>query len=285
MMASPRIEQRIGRDGSLFLEYQRVGHRTILKTCLFRNPLQVLPPTELDGGSCAYTQILNPCGGVVGGDHFEVKVCLGQAAHCLISTPSATRIYRSSGETSQQQITLKVGPDAILEWFPDPVIPFAESRFRQRLHAHLHDGAILFLWDAFCSGRVARGERWAFIQFANELCVAMPDGKKVLERYALNPKAMNLTAPGLGEKWDYFASFFIISARSLEWSALIKSLKPILNSQPRAFLGGVSELSIPGLAVRLVAKTAVGLAALQASLWDSARRLILGAPAPNLRKY
>ncbi len=285
MLANPSTETRIGRDGYLFLEYERVGPRTILSTCLFRNPLQVLPPAELDGGSCAYTQILNPCGGVVGGDHLEVKVRLGQGAHSLITTPSATRIYRSLGETSQQQIALEVGPDAVLEWFPDTVIPFAESRFSQKLYVHLHDGAILFLWDAFCSGRVARGERWDFTRFANELCVAMPDGKKVLERYDLNPEAMNPAAPGLGEEWDYFASFYIISSRSLAWTGLIRSLNPILDSHSGAFLGGASRLSIPGLSVRLVAKTAVDLAVLQASLWNNTRRLILGAHAPILRKY
>lgn len=277
--------ERIGRDGHLFLEYARRDDRTILSRAHFRNPLQVLPPLELDEGRCAYTQILNPCGGLVGGDWLKVEIQLGQGTHVLLSTPSATRVYRSLGETTIQTIQITMEPDTILEWLPETVIPFADSRFKQQLHVRLDGGATLFLWDAFSSGRVTRGERWAFTRLANEICVMMPDGRKVMERYDLDPTVMNLTAPGIAEGWDYFASLYIISTRPVNWAALQDSLIPILDRWPTCVMAGISSLSIPGLALRLVAKTAVDIARAQIALWDISRRFFLGAAAPPLRKY
>ncbi len=277
--------ERIGRDGHLFLEYARRDDRTILSRAHFRNPLQVLPPLELDEGRCAYTQILNPCGGLVGGDWLKVEIQLGQGTHVLLSTPSATRVYRSLGETTIQTIQITMEPDTILEWLPETVIPFADSRFKQQLHVRLDGGATLFLWDAFSSGRVTRGERWAFTRLANEICVMMPDGRKVMERYDLDPAIINPTAAGMGEEWDYFASFYLISARPLAWATLLDLLRTVFQSPSGRILGGVSGLSVPGLVIRLVAKTAMDLSRINISLWDISRQFILNLKAPFLRKY
>lgn len=277
--------EQVGRNGYLSLVYARHGRRTIQTRAFFHNPLQVFPPIELDDSDCAFTHLLNPTGGLVGGDRLTMDIRLEKGAHALITTPSATRLYRSRGETTIQNITLNVGPDAVLEWLPDTMIPFGGSRFQQCLQAHLARGATLFLWDALSSGRVARGERWAFSRFANELCVRMHGGRKALERYDLEPAATDLTAPGMAEGWDYFASFYVISSRIVDWAALLELLQMTLNRRPITVYGGISHLAIPGLAVRLVTKTAVDLARIHAELWDTSRRLILNIPAPSLRKY
>ena len=63
---------RVGRDGTLSLEYARREQHTLLTRFHFRNPLQVFPSTLLDDEVTAYTQILNPTGGLVGGDHLRI---------------------------------------------------------------------------------------------------------------------------------------------------------------------------------------------------------------------
>ncbi len=285
MSASVPSIERVGRDGYLLLEYAQQDHRTVLRRSFFRNPLQAFAPVRLDGEGCAYTQILNPTGGVVGGDLLRIEVRVGKGAHVLLTTSSATRIYRSLGEVAVQTVDLKVGPDSVLEWMPDTLIPFSGSRFEQNLEVRLAEGATLFLWDAFCSGRVARGERWAFAHFKNKIQINTSAGPSVLEQYALDPQRSDPTAPALGEGWDYFASFYVVSARLGDWPALVGKVAEALESMPGRILGGVSTPAVAGLAVRLVAKDAVALSSVQAVLWDAARREILGLPLPPLRKY
>lgn len=277
--------ERVGREGELFLEYIRCHDRTILKRSFSRIPLQVFQPIGPDGDRCAYHQILNPCGGLVGGDRLTIEARLGEGAHVLLTTPSATRVYRTGGEGAVQTTSIEVGPDAVLEWMPDTVIPFAGSRFEQVLEIGLDSRATLFLWDAFASGRVARKERWAFARFKNEIRISTSEKDRVLERYDLDPKRMHLASPALAGDWDYFASFYVISGRPVDWQALSEKMSPVLDPWPDRILGGVSSLSVPGVVMRLAAKTAVDLSAAQAALWKKARRDLLGLDPLQMRKY
>ncbi|MDH5195434.1 MAG: urease accessory protein UreD, partial [Nitrospira sp.] len=175
---------------------------------------------------------------------------------------------------------------AILEWFPEHTIPFAGSRFRQSLRATVAPGATLFLWDALASGRMARGERWAFTDLENEIQITTASGSALLERYVLDP-ATDLGVVGLAEEWDYVASFYVVNdAIAPEvWTGLEANIAALLDTKPGAVLGGVSTAPVPGLAVKLVARTAPDLLAMMETLWAAAREAVLKLPPVSLRKY
>ena len=142
---------RIGRTGELVLDYIRQGPKTILRHSTSRSPWHFFPPMALDDTGAAYTLLVNPSGGLVGGDHLSLRVTLGPGSHVLFSTPSANRVYRSIAEPSRQDIQLPVGAGAILEWVPELAIPFLGSRFSQQLHVTLGSEATLILWDALAA--------------------------------------------------------------------------------------------------------------------------------------
>lgn len=221
----------------------------------------------------------------MGGDRLTAEMRLEAGTHVLLTTPSATRVYRSVGETAVQTTSVKMGADAVLEWVPEIVIPFAGSRFDQRIDVELDSGTILFLWDAFSAGRVARGERWAFALFKNEIHIMTFEGGEVLERYNIDTSKVDPTVATSGGCWDYFASLYIIAVRPADWSSLFIELASVLDQWPGRVLGGISRLDMPGLALRLVAKTAMDLCSAQFALWDTARRNLIGVPVPSLRRY
>ncbi|MEK7350698.1 MAG: urease accessory protein UreD, partial [Nitrospirota bacterium] len=159
----------VGRRGTLSYEFEREGSRTVLTRSSCTSPWHHFPPSYLDDSGCAYTWLVNPSGGLVGGDHVSVEAQLHAGTHVLMTSPSANRVYRSLSEPVLQEIRLSVGPDARLEWLPEVTIPFAGSRFRQSIHVDLAPGATVVLWDAMASGRVARQERWAFASVENEI--------------------------------------------------------------------------------------------------------------------
>src|SRR4051794_21594313 len=163
---------RIGRTGELVVEYVRSGAQTILRHSSSRSPWHFFPPMSLDETGAAYMLLMNPSGGLLGGDHLSLRATLGPETHVLFSTPSANRVYRSIAEPSRQDIYLTVGAGAILEWAPDLTIPFLGSRFSQTLHVALGTGGTLILWDALAAGRIARGERWKFTRLDNEIRIS-----------------------------------------------------------------------------------------------------------------
>ena len=282
----PFSTEGIGRVGELTLQYTKQDDQTVIAHSYVTTPWKLLPPIYLDDTGSAYTLLVNPSGGLVGGDRLSVDMMLGEGAHVLISAPSANRVYRTEGEVSEQCIDIRIESGAILEWFPEHTIPFAGSRFRQRLHAALASGATLLLWDALASGRIAQEERWACTDLENEICITTASGHTLLERYVLAP-ATDLGRVGLAEEWDYVASLYVVNdALAPEmWSRLESHIASILDERPGQVLGGVSTPTVPGLAVKLVARTAPDLTYMLEALWAAVRAVLWNFPPVALRKY
>jgi urease accessory protein len=229
---------------------------------------------------------VNPSGGLVGGDHVSVEAQLHAHTHVLMTSPSANRVYRSLSEPVLQEIRLSVGPGARLEWVPEVTIPFAGSRFRQSIHVDLAPGATVVLWDAMASGRVAMRERWAFADVENEIRIRTVLGGSVVERYRLAPGRLPESV-GLVGSWDYVASLFVIgdAVDADVWKGLEAAIAVILDEQPGQVLGAVSTPAAPGLAVKLVARSAPDLTVTLEAIWAAVRKDLWKLPVPNLRKY
>ena len=276
----------VGRRGVLSYEFEREGQRTVLTRSSCTSPWHHFPPSYLDDSGCAYTWLVNPSGGLVGGDHLSVEAQLYAGTHVLMTSPSANRVYRSVSEPALQDIRLSVGPEARLEWLPEVTIPFAGSRFRQSIHVDLAPGATVVLWDAMASGRVARQERWVFKSIENEIHIRTHLSGSVVERYRLVPDRLPGSV-GLVGSWDYVASLFVIgdAVGADVWKRLDTALAAILEQRPGLVLGAVSSPAAPGLAVKLVARSAPDLTDTFEALWAAVREGLWNLPVPSLRRY
>lgn len=283
-LSNPSDLSNIGRVGRLDLHYARQGQRTILAKSRCTSPWHLFPTMYLDVSGSAFTSFVNPSGGFVAGDQLSIHASLERDAHAVFSTPSANRVYRSLGEEARQTITLSVASGATLEWFPEVTIPFSGSRFMQAMDVRLEKGATALIWDSLASGRMARGERWAFASLRNEIRITTASGDRLLERYEVRPDQYPV---GLVSQYDYVASFFVVSD-SLDparWPPLRGIVADVLASQGSDLLGGVTEVTVPGMAVKLVARSAEVLVTVQELLWDATRRALLGFSRPSLRRY
>src|SRR2546426_3292852 len=115
---------RVGRDGTLALALERRDGATVLGACRYRLPLQGLSPMALDDPA-AVVSVLNPTGGLVGGDRLTIDVTIGPAAHGCLTTPSATQGYRTAGAPAQQRGDNRPRARAPLEGGPPHTIPLA----------------------------------------------------------------------------------------------------------------------------------------------------------------
>src|SRR5579864_8603188 len=118
--------ERIGRDGFLRLRFARSGANTILAQSRFSLPLQALTPLTLADGT-SYLMLVNPTGGVLGADHLVTDIVQEAGTHVCLTTPSATRIYRTSQRPAVLETVIKLGEGATLEYLPDHVIPHIGS--------------------------------------------------------------------------------------------------------------------------------------------------------------
>lgn len=282
-VANAPVFDSVGRRGVLAYQFEREGDRTILARSSCSSPWHYFPPFYLDDSGCAYTWLVNPSGGLVGGDHVTVEATLRAGTHVLMTSPSANRVYRSLSESAVQEVRLSVGPGARLEWVPEVTIPFAGSRFRQSILVDLAPGSTVVLWDAIASGRIAMGERWAFARVENEIRVQTAAGGSVIERFQITPETIGRMAA----EWDYVASLFVMgdAIEADRLSRLKDAVADLLESWPGEVLGGVSEPAVSGLAIKLVARSAPTLTAVLESLSALSRVQLWGLFPAVLRRY
>jgi urease accessory protein len=273
----------VGRRGSVVYEFERAGPRTILTRSSCSSPWHHFPPTYLDesGGACVW--LVNPSGGLVAGDHLSVNAQLHAETQALITSPSANRVYRSLSDPAVQEIRLSVGSGARLEWLPELTIPFAGSQFHQSIHVDLAPGATVVLWDALASGRMARGERWAFAKVRNEIEVRYQSGGTLIERFHLSPQ----TVGTLAAQWDYVATLYVLGdgLSAGVRKELDAQLAGLCEREPGLLLGGLSEPAAPGIVVKVVARSAPVLTGFFQAAWAQIRRCLWDQPIPDLRRY
>lgn len=269
----------MGRDGLLRLRFERRGPGTVVAGCRAIPPLQVLAPVALDDAA-AVVSVLNPTGGVLGGDRLVIEVEAGPGAHACLTTPSATRVYRTEGEPAVQDVSLHLGPGAVVEWVPDHTIPFAGSAFRQCIRAEVGDGARLILVDAFAAGRIARGEAWRFRHLESCLLLRDAGGELLHDRFVLEG-ADGWAGLGFTEGRPYFATVVIVADAGL--AHLEEAVAEAMGSRPEATVG-VGALPRRGVVVRCLAPSAPALTEALDAVWSASRRAALGAPALALRK-
>jgi len=152
--------------GHLALHYTRDGERTIALD-RHHGPLRVLQRLYPEGPGICHHVLVHPPGGIAGGDVLEIEARLDAGAHAVITTPGATRFYRSAGEMAAQRATLRVADGARLEWLPLETIAYPGCIAQNRVGIALDGGGEAMGWDVLALGLPAAGEpfdRGTFLQ-------------------------------------------------------------------------------------------------------------------------
>lgn len=117
-------------------------------------PLAVQRAFYPEGPVC-HLYLLHPPGGLVGGDLLQIELEAAPGTHALLTTPGATKFYRSLGAVAEQVQSIHVAADAALEWFPQETIYFDGCVAQTRARIELESGARFIGWETGVLGRPA----------------------------------------------------------------------------------------------------------------------------------
>jgi urease accessory protein len=115
-------------------------------------PLRILQSLYPEGDGVCHNVVVHPPGGLVGGDTLEIAVRAREGAHGLITTPGATRFYRSEGEAAVQTTHIRLDAGARIEWLPLEAICYSGCIAQNHLALALAPGAELIGWDVVALG-------------------------------------------------------------------------------------------------------------------------------------
>ena len=278
-----RSPDRVGRDGFLRLRFARDGARTILAQSRFSLPLQVLTPLAHEDGS-SYMMLLNPTGGVLGGDHLITEIVQEAGTHVCLTTPSSTRVYRSAGKPAILETVIHLGEGATLEYFPDHIIPHAGSGLRQLLHIEMARGSRAILLDSMAAGRVAHGERWRFTEMDLRTEVFLSGRPVYINRTRILPPTRRPDRFGWMEEFDYSSCMGLFADGFTRWKDVSASAHELLEDIPNV-RGGATLLSRAGCVVKFLARSAFDMTMANKKLWDASRGHLAGLPPFDHRKY
>lgn len=190
-MLTPALDDApIKREWSarLELEYELRGSETVLTRRAHVGPLRVQRPFLEPSGVCQ-TYVLHPPGGVVGGDVLDVEVRVQQGARALLTTPGATKFYRSTRETAIQRQNLSVARGASVEWFPQEAIIFDGALATMHTHVTLAEQSACALWEITCLGRPASNQPYRSGALSQRLRLETERHPLVLESLRLGASA------------------------------------------------------------------------------------------------
>jgi urease accessory protein len=285
------IAHRSSVEGLLRLSfsYDCRSKQTRLATCEQRPPLRVIRAFPLEDGA-ALIHLHNLSGGILGGDRLALEIEVGEQAGVQLTSTSATRLYRCRPEVdaATQQTIAYVKEGGLLEYIPDPLIPFAGSRYRQQTRISLEKDAGLFWWETIAPGRTARGEMFVYDLLQIGMEIDAQGRPLALERFQLEPMRQALASTARMGIYRYMTSFYIcrVGLESARWIALEKGLQEIACtlSVPGQTLWGVSTLAAHGLVVRALSLHGHNLARGLQTFWCEAKRFLYGREAIAPRK-
>lgn len=183
--AATAINGNSGWRASLSLGFCAGPGRTVLARRKRRGPLAVQRPFYPEGDVC-HVYVLHPPGGVVGGDQLQVDVDCASRTSALLTTPGATKFYRSAGEPAVQCQRIAVAEGASLEWLPQENILFRGADVQLDTRVDLHSDARLALWEIHCLGRPSNDEPFDVGRFDGRLSVYRDGSPLLLERLRLS---------------------------------------------------------------------------------------------------
>jgi urease accessory protein len=274
-----------GKVGELRLELGPRAGLTRLIASRCRVPFhvgRVLHP-QADWPELAHVPVTMPTGGFVQGDVATMSVVARHGARVHLTSQAATRAYRCETAPIRQRIRLDARGDSLLEWWPDPLIPYAGAALDQEIQIAVDDGATVLIADCWLAGRVARGELHQYTRLTFMTTATRPDGSLLFrDSLRLEPAAQRPAALGMLGDARAVGSYFLLGPdlpRRLE--------SPLASLLADRLPGRAAASRLPGdvgLFARVLAPTSDELRTAQHEILSLARDRLCGRGAGHTYK-
>jgi len=164
--------------------------------------------------SMAHLFILSPSGGILQGDRYRTDITLSNNAVSHITTQGATRIYKMDSNYATQIINLEVKENSYLEFLPEQLIPYKNSRYYQKINLNVDTSSTLVYSEIIVPGRVAMGELFDY-----DICYLKSsgiNGDQILfnDSSILEPKKHKISVPSIIGNNTIIATVYIITNKN-----------------------------------------------------------------------
>ncbi len=290
---APLEQLSVGKSGKLGilqldLERDKYNNKTSIKNQFYKVPLCIKRALYLEE-TCpemAYVYIISPSGGILQGDRYRTDITLKKSAISHITTQSATRIYKMDNNYGTQIINLNVDENCYLEYIPDQIIPFKNSKYYQVSNIKVHDDAACVYSEILTPGRVASNESFEYdICYMKVKSVNHQDKMRFIDIAKLEPKKENIKSFGIMNDYDILGNVYILIPKN-EIADIRSEINTLLNNQNlNNVIGGCTKLPDDnGLLVRLLGQYVFEIKNMTYLIMGIIRKKILNVSFSGMRK-
>ncbi|BAQ65199.1 urease accessory protein UreD [Geminocystis sp. NIES-3709] len=216
-------------QGKINLVYEYQEGKTKIKSAYHQAPLKIQRSFYPEGDSICHSVILHTAGGIVGGDILSQTIHLSSNSQVFITTPAATKIYRTQEKKAFQEIIINLENDTYLEYLPQETIVFNKCQYQQKLRVNLRENATWLGWEIIRFGRSARGEIFTHGQWLNQTEVWYKDKPLWIDRQLLQGESNLFSAiNGLANK-PVIGNLTLISAKINQ--DIIREIRELIESK------------------------------------------------------
>jgi len=249
-------QSSVGKVGEANFTVEMKAGKAVLQEAFAKIPLKLSRPLYPENPGSMLLYIMNPTGGMLGGDNYYINGTVKEGAMLCLATQSAAKIYRSNGKPVKQKIIFHVDNGGFLEYFPHPTIPFANSNFESNLELYLRKESSVLLADILAPGREKFGEKFSFEKYFSQTEVYLDDKIILLDRLVLN-QATDFSGMCMFGNWTHLGNLYIFSPKA--GYDLLKTIKAVVKHR-KNITAGVSLTNKHGIVIRALGGKAEDIA-------------------------
>ncbi|MED0685346.1 urease accessory protein UreD [Anoxybacillus ayderensis] len=224
--------------------------RTIVSDCYYEGAFKLARPIYLHP-SQPTIYLMHVGGGYVDGDRYKTEISLQKQARMIVTTQSATKIYKTVKMPVQQYTSFFLDDQSVLEFFPDPVIAYEKAKFYQETTVYMKESATFIYGDIITPGWSESGKLFRYDWIRSKLKIYHEGHLKLFDHLYLEP-SKGITGIFQMEGYTYIGSLFVVSP--LITKDVLKKFEKIAAHFPNEAHFGWSTPTVPGLVVRILAR-------------------------------
>ncbi len=276
-----------GKVGILDLELQKDNAgKTVVTKQFSQVPLQfqraIYPENSLP--EMAYLYVISLSGGILQGDRYRTDILLKNGAIAHMTTQGATSIYSMNSNFASQIVNITVNENCYLEYIPDQIIPYKNSRYYQKVNLNVHNNSTLIYSEILTPGRVAMGESFEYdICYLRTHCKNQDKKIRFLENTKIEPKKQRLRDFGILGEYGTLGTVYIMT-RKEDVIELENSINKEIRKTDVVFVGTSILPDESGIIIRVLGKRTDNVFDVIFKTLEISRKKILGASFSKTRK-
>lgn len=271
-------------SGFINLVLEKKDNKTIATKKFSEGLVKVSPTIKMDREDIPTFYLLQLGGGFIEGEKYKNVFTLKDNARAIITTQASTKVYKClNGKKAEQETTIEIGKNAVLEYIADTVILYKNAIYKQVNNVYLDETSTLIYSDGITAGWSPDGDKFKYNNVQLKSNVYINNKMVLLDNLVINPIDNDVTKLGFFEEHLNFGTLLVINKNITE--EVIDELRKILDEIDLPIDYGISKLEVNGLVLRVLGNLTQHIENVMAVCHNYVRIKFLGSKELIIRKY